>query len=149
MPNPKSQQWRLMRPNVSSDRPSGMPPLVPICADPVQQSLRSRAAQNIANERKLINYGDLIDDCNGTIDVNDLEISVDTTPNESGGDDDEVVNVPNTATNGSVGEAGNRQQTNHFKRWNNWRLNKKNSSSNHNINTANGGVVMRYVISYF
>lgn len=31
LPKLRSQQWRLMPPNIQADRPAGMPPLVPAC----------------------------------------------------------------------------------------------------------------------
>lgn len=43
LPNSNSQQWRLMQPNVMTQRPAGMPPLVP------QSSIQERPMQHRNN----------------------------------------------------------------------------------------------------
>lgn len=131
MPNPRSQQWRLMPLNIQAYRPSGMPPLMPISAGNVQSSLRSRSAMNNAKQRQQANDSTppathAGHPQNGTTSKsNDLTIQVDTGAG---------------TTNGSAGDAGNCQKPG--KRW---RPNQKSRWNNHNNNNnaENGGGVVR------
>lgn len=54
LPKLRSQQWRLLPPNIQADRPAGMPPLVPASVvkkdDALCQQKRSKSVQDLTIE---------------------------------------------------------------------------------------------------